>query len=91
MLNTLSTGPNYLFNDFVRKITDDVDSGIGSNANITSDSLIIACRTKYKNMVENKDWHTVDMRDAQILVLTTIMENMKSKSGSTVLVTKADA
>ena len=90
VLNTLSTGPNYLFNDFVRKITDDVESGIGSNANINFDSLITACRNKYDNIAENKDWHKVDPRDAQILALTTIMENMKSKSGGTVLVTKAD-
>ena len=91
VLDALSTGPNYLFNDFVRRITEDVESGIGSNANITSDALITACRTKYNKMVENKDWHKVDPRDAQIIALTTIMENMKSKSGGTVLVTKADA
>ena len=41
VLDTLSTVPNYLFNDFVWRITDDVESGIGSNENITSDSLII--------------------------------------------------
>ena len=91
VLDALSTGPNYLFNDFVCRITDDVESGIGSNSNITSDSMIITCRTKYNNIVENKDWHKVDPRDAQILALTTIMENMKSKSGGTVLVAKADA
>ena len=91
VLDKFSTGPNYLFNNFVRRITDNVDSGIGSNANITPDSLIIACRTKYNNMVENKDWHKVDPRDAQILALTTFMEKMKTKSGGTVLVTKAGA
>ena len=90
VIDTLSTGPNYLFNDFVRRIKDDVESGIGSNARINSNSLIIACRTKYNIIVENKDWHKVDPRDAKILSLTTIMENMKSKSGGTVLVTKAD-
>ena len=42
-------------------------------------------------MAENKDWYKVDLRDAQILSLTTIMDNMKSKSSGTVLVTKADA
>ena len=42
MLDALSTGPNYLFKNSVRKITDDVESGIVSNANITSNSLIIA-------------------------------------------------
>ena len=91
VLNALSTGYNYLFNDFVQRIIDNVESGIGSNANITSDSLITACHTKYNNMAENKDWHKVYPRDAQILSLTTIMENMKSKSGGTVLVTKVDA
>ena len=42
-------------------------------------------------MVENKDWQKVDPCDAQILALTTIMENMKTKSFVTVVVTKADA
>ena len=42
-------------------------------------------------MFKNKDWHKVDPRDAQIIALTTITENMKSKSGGTVLVTRADA
>ena len=91
VLNALSTGHNYLFNDLVQQVIDNVESGIGSNAKITSDSLITACHTKYNNMAENKDWHKVYPRDAQILSLTTIMENMKSKSGGTVLVTKVDA
>ena len=42
-------------------------------------------------MTQNKDWHKVDPCDAQIIALTTITENMKSKSGGTVLVTRADA
>ena len=57
VLNALSTGPNYLFNGSVWIVTEDVESGIGSNANITSDSFITACRTNYNNMVENKYWH----------------------------------
>ena len=91
MFDALSTGPNYLFNNFVRRITDNVNSSIGSNANITPGSLIITCRTKYKNMVNNKDCHKVNLRDAQILALTTIMENMKTKSTGTVLVANSDA
>ena len=63
VLDTLSTGPKYLFKNFVQQITDDAESDIGSNAKITPDSLIIACRTKYNNMVKNKDWHKVDPRD----------------------------
>ena len=57
VLDALSTGPNYLFNNFFWQITDNVKSGIASNANITHDSLIITCRTKYNNMIEKKDWH----------------------------------
>ena len=91
MLDAISTGPNYLFNYFVRRIKNNIESGIGSNANIPPDSLIITYRTRYNNMVEKRYWHKVDPRDAQILALTTIMENMKTNSGGTVLVTKADA
>ena len=43
MLDALSTGPNYLFSYFVWQIIDDVESGIGLNAKITSESLITAC------------------------------------------------
>ena len=91
MLDALFTGHNYLFNNCFRQITDDVESVIGLNENIPSDSLIIVCRTKYNNIVENKDWHKVDPRDAQILALTTIMENIDSTRGGTLIVTKADA
>ena len=37
VLETLSTGPNYLFNNVVRRIPDDIEYGIGSNVNITPD------------------------------------------------------
>ena len=37
VLDALSTRPNYLFKGFVWRITDDVESGIGLNANITYD------------------------------------------------------
>ena len=37
VLETLSTGPNYLFNNVVRRIADDIEYGIGSNVNITPD------------------------------------------------------
>ena len=32
VIDALSTGPNYLFNNFVRLITDNDESGIGLNA-----------------------------------------------------------
>ena len=32
VLDALSTGPNYLFNNVVRRIADDIEYGIGSNA-----------------------------------------------------------
>ena len=91
VLDVLSTGPNYLFKNFVRRIIDNVGYVIGPNAYTTPNSLIITCRTKYNNMVENKYLHKVDPCDGQIIALTTIMENMKTNSGGTVLVTKYDA
>ena len=46
ILNALATGPNHYFNKFIQRIEDDVESGIGANANIAPDALITAAHTK---------------------------------------------
>ena len=51
IFKALLTGPNAQFNNFITRIKDDVESGIGTNARISPDQLITACRSKYNNMV----------------------------------------
>ena len=86
LLEALVTGPNHHFNQFIDRITDDVESGIGAHANITPDNLIKASRTKFNNMEELEVWNKVDPRDAKILALTTIVAKLE-KSGKTALAT----
>jgi len=71
VFSALLSGPNANYNDFIQRIKDDVESGIGANRNIDADSLIAAGRTKYTNMESQKLWNKVDPRDAQIMALTT--------------------
>jgi hypothetical protein len=86
LLDALITGPNHQFNQFIDRITDDVESGIGAHASITPDNLIKASRTKYNNMDTLDVWTKVDHRDAKILALTTIVANLE-KNGKTALAT----
>ena len=51
MLNALLSGPNTKFNDFIERIKDDIDSGIGLNNHMSHDDLATAARAKYNNMV----------------------------------------
>ena len=50
LLDALGTGPNFYFNEFIQRIGDDVESGIGANTAISTESPITAARTKYNNM-----------------------------------------
>lgn len=77
LFKALKSGSNAVYNDFVQRIEDDVDSGLGVNKNISHDDLIVACRTKYNNMHKKGTWDKVDPRDAQMLALTTMVENLK--------------
>ena len=86
LLEALVTGPNHQFNQFIDRITDDVESGIGAHANITPNNLIKASRTKYNNMGALDVWNKVDPRDAKILALTTIVAKLE-KNGKTALAT----
>ena len=78
----LLSGPNHSFNDFVQRLKDDVESGIGPNRNIDADTLITAARTKFDNMDKQKLWNKVDPRDAQIMALTTQLEEIKKGQGT---------
>ena len=79
LIEALSTGPNHLFNAFIQRVKDDIEAGIGSYSDITPDQIIIASRTKYNNMSDDGTWTKVDPRDAQIMALSTMVENMKKE------------
>ena len=54
LVDALGTGQNHSFNQFVERISDEIESGFGSRANITPDQLIVAARSKYNNMTACK-------------------------------------
>ena len=82
LLDALGTGPNNSFNLYIDRIKDDIDSGLGLHSNIEPESIIIACRQKYTNMVELKEWNKVDPRDAQMMTLVTQLQILTSKQQS---------
>ena len=86
LLDALLTGPNATFNGFIQRIVDDVESGTGSNRRIQPHAVVAAARAKFNNMKVNGDWSKVDPRDAQILALTTQVNELKT-SRSTALAT----
>ena len=69
MLNALLSGPNPKFNDFIKQIKDDIDSGVGLNNNMSHDGLATAACAKYKNMVASDKYSKLDPKDSNILAL----------------------
>ena len=86
LLDALLTGPNATFNAFIQRMVDNVESGTGSNRRIQPHAIVAAARAKFNNMKVNGDWSKVDPRDAQILALTTQVNELKT-SRSTALAT----
>ena len=89
LLNALCTGPNNSFNLYVDRIKDDIDSGLGLHSQIEPDTIIIACRQKYTNTVELKEWFKVDPRNAQLMTLVTQLQALQEKQSAAVLATAA--
>ena len=77
LTDALLTGPNNTYNGFISRIVDDVESGIGANAYITADALIVAAKARYNNMDDKSEWAAVDPRDAQILALATQLNEIR--------------
>ena len=71
MLNTLLSGPNPKFNDFIERTKDDIDQGIGLNNHMLHDDLATAACVKYNNMVASNEYYKYYPKDANILDLTT--------------------
>ena len=54
LLDTLVRGPNHVFNKYVQRIIDDVESSTGYNALIKASQIVIDTRSKYINMSVQK-------------------------------------
>ena len=71
MLNALLSGPNPKFNAFIKRIKDDIDSGVVLNNHMSHDDLATAARAKYNNMVASDEYSKLDPKNTKILALTT--------------------
>ena len=69
-INALLSGPDEDFNNFVKRIKGEVDSGMGPQANITFNQLVGASRKYYQNQVAQGLYGKVDPRTTQIMALT---------------------
>ena len=79
MITALESGPNAEFNEQIKAIKRDIESGFGHHSNITPSQLARAATTFYNNIVSVNEWNKVDPRDAQILALTTKLNDVQSK------------
>ena len=80
--NALLSGSCLDFNNFVKNIKGDVDSGIGTHADITFERLVLAARKKYLNMVASNEYSAIDPKDAQLMTLATELKALKEKSAN---------
>ena len=79
ILDALLLGPNDYFNTWMKSIKSDVDAGYGYNANVATATLLMSVKQLYTNISRQNEWSKADFRDAQILALTTALENHPSK------------
>lgn len=91
LLDALLTGPNHTYNSFIQRIVDDVESGIGANAHITADALIVASSSKYNNMDDKEMWAAVDPRDATLMALATELKDIKAQQKQNIALATAGA
>ena len=80
--NALLSGPCLDFHNVVKAINGDVDSGIGTHAHITFESLLLVSRKMYLNMVASKEYSVTDHKDAQLMTLATQLHQLKEATKS---------
>ena len=78
-INALLSGPDEDFNNFVKRIKGEVDSGMGPQANITFNQLVGASRKYYQNQVAQGLYGKVDPRTTQIMALTTKINTLQGQ------------
>ena len=75
LFDALLSGKNDVFNRFVERSRDDWEVG----SDITHDSLVNMCVTKYNNMVKLGRWKQTEPKDATIVALTTQVKNLENR------------
>lgn len=79
LLDALATGQNHVFNQFIQRITNNVESGNGLMTNLNAEAVITASRAHYNNLHSKSLWNKTDPRDAQTIALTTKLKNLQKE------------
>ena len=72
------SGPCEDFNNFVKTIKGDVDSGIGPHAKITFSQFVAAARNNHLNMVASNEYNKVNLLKQELLALTMKIEGLEA-------------
>ena len=81
LLSALLTGANATFNTKIDQIKSDVDACYGYHSDITPSALITLAKQLYTNIDCRREWSKVDPKDAQIMALTTkLNEKVSAKA-----------
>ena len=75
LLSAFLSGSNAIFNAKIQTVKSDVDACYGYNSNITPSSLISLAKQLYINIERRGEWNKVDPKDAQIMALTTALQD----------------
>lgn len=73
------TAKNQRFKDDMARLEDQYNDG----TDMTSEEVMKKSEVKYNNLKKNEKWDMSDPRDAQILVLTTVLTGLVKQSGKT--------
>ena len=71
LFDALASGQNSEFIDFIKRMED--------NKKIDPNDIISEARSRYNNMVKRKTWNKIDPRNAEIMVLTTKVEQLQGE------------
>ena len=79
LVSACLSGPCGDFNNFVKSIKGNIDSGIDPHANIIFSQFGLAACNKYLNMVASKEYNKVYVRKQELLALTTKIEGLEAR------------
>ena len=88
-MNSLLSGPDKEFNNYMQAIKGDIDSGTGQHAKITCSELVAEAQNKYQNMVAQGEHGKVDPKETQLLALATEVHKMRGQLSSANATSKA--
>ena len=78
-MNTLLSGPDKEFNNYMGAIRGDIDAGTGQHAGITYSELVAAAQNKFQNMVAQGEYGKVDPKETHLLALAIEVHKLRGQ------------